>query len=103
MREMDRKDFDLPFASKFILALSAVMLPAVAVILISQFAVSTWRNGSSYWSFVAAGSALVLMICGLKNGRRFLDDAMTATFTREFLEEKYYGVGRIPWSQVPAV
>lgn len=103
MREMDRKDFDLPFASKFILALSAVMLPAVAVILISQFAVPNWRSGSAYWPFVATVSALVLTIWGLKNGRRFLGDAITATFTGEFLEEKYYGVGRIPWSHILAV
>jgi len=103
MREMDRKDFDLPFASKCILALSAVMLPIVAVFLISLFAVPAWRDGSEDWSFVVTCSALVLTIWGLKNGKRFLGDAITATFTREFLEEKYYGVGKIPWSQVLAV
>jgi hypothetical protein len=32
MREMDRKDFDLPFIPKFILVLTAMTLPAGAVL-----------------------------------------------------------------------
>lgn len=103
MREMDRKDFDLPFISKFILALSAVLLPTTAVFLISEFGRPAWSSGSLSWLMIVIASALVMTVWGARNGRRFLADAVTVTFTREAVEEKYFGLGKIPWSQVQGV